>query len=151
MTDDEPQTGTASDRLPIMATTHFCDDLRIEATGKLLLVGCYPGSLILLNSAAPIDRLWVVTKILWPRGFDVTDMRMRIDVPAQEPGFVPVAPVSSDTASAMLTATCAWQLRFPPLRPGDVIRVRVECGGGTVNCGELAAAAAPSPPRSTRH
>jgi hypothetical protein len=151
VTDDQQQAENAADRLPIMAVSQFCDDVRMETTGKLFLIGCYPANIIALNPAHSTDRLWVVTKILWPRDFDATGMRICIDVPAQQPGFVAVETDASTNSSTMLSATSAWQVRFPPLRPGDVIRVHVECGGGRVNCGELTAAALPPLSRSTRH
>ena len=33
--------------LPLLASSMFCDDVRLEATGKLSMIGCYPGNVIL--------------------------------------------------------------------------------------------------------
>jgi hypothetical protein len=147
--DDEH--ATAPEPLPILATSLFCDDVRMEATGKLMLIGCYPGNIIVVNPAQPLDRLWVFTKILWPRDFDPAGLRMRIDLPAQQPGYMPVQTMAPAHADMMPSATCVWQLRILPLRVGDVLRVGVELGGRVAHSGELLAVAQPSPPPATRH
>jgi len=136
---DEPATSPAAEALPIQATSMFCDDVRMETCGKIMLIGCYPGNILVLNPAQPIDRLWILTKIFWPRDFDVTGMRLRIDLPAQEPGFVNVQNAPPPTDAITPSATCVWQLRFLPLRPGDLIRVSVDLGGRMLQCGELLA------------
>jgi hypothetical protein len=148
---DEPEISAAAEALPLLATSMFCDDVRVESTGKLILVGCYPGNVIMLNQAQPVDRLWVFTKIIWPPDLDVTGMRLRIDMPAQEPGFITVQNAPAPSPDVSPGATCVWQLRFLPLRPGDVIRVGVEVGARIVHSGELIAMAPPVAPPITRH
>jgi hypothetical protein len=148
---EEPDPSAAAEVLPILATSLFCDDVRVETTGKLILIGCYPGNMIVLNPAQPVDRLWVFTKITWPKDFDVTGMRLRIDMPAQEPGFVTVQNNPAPAPDMSPGATCVWQLRFLPLRPGDLIRVGVELGGRVVPSGELLTVAPAPPAPITRH
>jgi hypothetical protein len=150
---DEADATPAAQPLPILATSMFCDDVRIEANGKLILIGCYPGNMMVLNTAQPVDHIWVFTKIIWPREFDPTGMRLRIDMPAQEPGFVDVQQSPQASAEISPGSTCVWQLRFLPLRPGDVIRIGVELGGHILPCGELFAVVQAAPPQvpMTRH
>jgi len=143
---DEPDASPAAQPLPILATSMFCDDVRVEATGKLILVGCYPGNIMVVNPTQPVDRIWIFTKILWPRDFDVTGMRLRIDMPAQEPAFVTVQNSPPPSPEVSPAATCVWQLRFLPLRAGDLIRIGVELAGRIVPCGELLAVLPATPP-----
>ena len=128
-----------SPALPILATSLFCDDVRLEASGKLTLVGCYPGNVIVSEASHPVDRLWVVTRLTWGKDFDPAGLRLRVDFPAQDAGFMNVQanPVERDGMAG--NAVCAWQIRFHPLRPGDVLRVSAERRGSLLSCGEILA------------
>ncbi|MGI4796778.1 MAG: hypothetical protein ACRYG8_22540 [Janthinobacterium lividum] len=134
--------------LPLLATSMFCDDVRLEATGKLSMIGCYPGNVILASPEQPVSHLWVLTKLLWHRGFDPAGLRVRVDLPAQAPGYMAVKVDPHVNDALANTALCVWQLRFHPLRIGDVLRISVEQGAAQLHCGELLAIA---PTQPTRH
>ena len=138
----------AEPTLPLLATSMFCDDVRLEATGKFSMIGCYPGNVILASPEQPVGQLWVFTKLRWHNGFDPAGLRMRIDLPAREPGYMAVqtSPDLEDTLSK--GALCIWNLRFHPLRAGDLLRISVEQGAASLACGELLAIA---PTQPTRH
>ena len=137
---DQPISDTRpSQVMPILATSVFCDDVRLEATGKVTLVGCYPGNVVVSEAAHPVDRLWVFTKLTWGNDFDPAGLRMRADFPAQETGLMNVQPNPVERDGMAGNAICVWQLRFYPLRPGDVLRVAVERGGSVLPCGEILA------------
>jgi hypothetical protein len=149
---DAPETSAAAEPLPLHAVSLFCDDVRAEATGKLMLIGCYPGNVINLHASQPIDRLAVVTKIIWARDIDPAGMRLRFDMPAQEPNFMPVQvnPAAADHEMEP-TAVCVWHLRFMPLRPGDIVRVGLDYRGRLIHAGELRALAVAMATAATRH
>jgi hypothetical protein len=133
----------------VVTTSLFCDDIRMEATGKLTLIGCYPGNVILANPAQPIDRLCIYTKVIWGKDFDASALRLRVDLPAQEPNFMDVQTSSPATDETPGLATCVMNLRFPPLRVGDRLRVGVTAGSRLFYSGELLVIQAAPP--ATRH
>jgi hypothetical protein len=148
---DSPEPAAAAEPLPLFATSLFCDDVRVEAGGKLMLIGCYPGNLIPLHPAQPVDRIAVVTKIIWAQDVDPSGMRLRFDMPAQEPNFMPVQIHPAAAHESAPAAVCVWHLRFLPLRPGDIVRVCLEYRGTVIQSGELRAIAAPAAVAPTRH
>ena len=146
-TTDQPGRKTAQ-ALPLLASSMFCDDVRLEATGKLSMIGCYPGNVILAAPEQPVSHLWVLTKLMWHNGFDPVGLRMRVDLPAQAPGYMAVRVDPSVNEALANSALCVWQLRFLPLRVGDILRISVEQGTARLHCGELLAIA---PTQLTRH
>jgi hypothetical protein len=146
-----PGPSADAEPLPLHAVSLFCDDVRAEATGKLMLIGCYPGNVITLHASQPVDRLAVVTKIIWARDVDPAGMRLRFDMPAQEPNFMPVQINPAAAQETEPTAVCVWHLRFLPLRPGDIVRVGLDYRGRLLHAGELRALAAAIAPAPTRH
>ncbi len=146
--DLEPQ--ATADSLPVLTVSVFCDDVRMEATGKLTLVGCYPGNVLIATPGNPIDRLCIYTKMTWGQDFDPAGMRLRVDLPAQEPNFMSVQTTSPATEHEPGVATCVMNLRFPPLRIGDRLRVSLDAGGRLINSGDLLVVQPPAVP-ATRH
>ena len=138
----------ADPALPLLAVSTFCDDVRLEATGKFSMIGCYPGNIIRTSPAQPVDRLWVFTRLMWGRDFDPAGLRMRVDLPAQEPGYMAVQLNPHPVDLLAPYAICVWQLRFHPLRIGDLLRISVEQGSARLPCGELLAVPTEQP---TRH
>ena len=134
--------------LPLLASSTFCDDVRLEASGKFSMIGCYPGNIIAMNPAQPVSQLWVFTRLMWGNGFNADGFRLRVDLPAQDPGYF--VPQGQSEANGLLVcnALYVWQLKFHPLRIGDVLRISVEQGPSRLACGELMAVAAT---QHTRH
>ena len=143
-----PEQASPPHALPLLATSVFCDDVRLEANGKVMLIGCYPGNVIISEAAQRVERLWVFTKLMWRTPFDPEGLRLRADFPAQAAVFmsVQVNPMQRDGMAG--NAICIWHIRFHPLRPGDLVRVSVEQGRSTLTSGELLAVASTQP---TRH
>jgi hypothetical protein len=137
MTSDEADWQAAQPAQPLMATSLFCDEIRMEASSKLLLIGCYPGNVIVLNPGQPIDRVSVLTKIVWSQGFDPGGLRLRVDLPAQDSHFMQVQPLATPNHKMLGSAVCIWALRLLPLRAGDLLRVGLEHGDVHLPCGEL--------------
>ncbi len=134
--------------LPLLASTIFCDDLRLEASGKFCMIGCYPGNLIVANPLLPVTQRWVLTRLIWRDDFDASGLRMRVDLPAQGPSYMDVKPNPRVNEALARDATCVWQLRLQPLRIGDLLRVSMEKGSARLPCGELLVVQATPP---TRH
>lgn len=47
-------------------TALWCDDIRLEASGKFTIVGMYPDELVVPELPAPLGSLWVFASIWWP-------------------------------------------------------------------------------------
>jgi hypothetical protein len=147
-----PDAQASPEPVPVLSVSVFCDDIRMEATGKLTLVGCYPGSVIIATPGQPIDRLCIYTRMMWGNEFDPAGLRLRVDLPAQEPNFMQVQSTSPATQETPGLATCVMNLRFAPLRVGDRLRVSVDAGGRLITSGDLTVVPAPVPAgASTRH
>ncbi len=125
--------------LPLLASCTFCDDVRQEANGKLLMIGCYPGNVIVANPVHPITQLWLFTKLMWQNDFDATGLRVRVDLMAQGTAYMDVIANPGVNDALARTATCIWPLRLLPLRAGDLFRVSLEQGHVNLPCGELLA------------
>jgi hypothetical protein len=133
-----------TDRPPITAMALFFDDVRFEVTGKVILIGQYVGDLILPDGAAPVDRLAVLVHVRGPRDYMPVRLGVRIEVPGTPPvvrqfpspaasdfSDTPLSPFSASTMQAVI------QLRFPPLRAGDLVDVWVQSDGNEFPAGRL--------------
>jgi len=121
----------SADQPPVVALAQFFDDVRIEVTGKSILIGQYSGDLFLHPSSPfSVDRLTVLLTAGWPRDYLPKACGVRIDIPAQqpvkqqfplpkEPDFTgkPLSPFAGVTIQGII------MLRFAPLRIGDAIDV----------------------------
>jgi hypothetical protein len=130
---------------PVRALAQFFDDIRVEATGKLILIGQYYGDMLLPpNLVVPIDRLAALVTMRWPRDHKPNDLSLRIEITGQptiaqdlagvpeiDLSDKPVSPFSSITAQGMV------HIRFLPLRIGDNIDVWVSADGVDVPAGRL--------------
>jgi hypothetical protein len=144
----EPEPDARAGTAFLHSTSLFCDDIRLEATGKLNLVGCYPGNVIIASPHQPIDRLFIYTRLVWGHDFDPTGLRLRVDMPGQEPSFMEVQSITPATPESPGVAACVMNLRFPPLRVGDRLQVHIDAGAHTAITGELFVV---PPPTTTRH
>ncbi len=152
MVSAEPDAQAGTEAVSVLSVSVFCDDIRMEATGKLTLIGCYPGNVIMAVPGQPIDRLCIYTRMTWGNDFDPAGLRLRVDLPAQEPNFMQVQSTAPATDESQGLATCVMNLRFPPLRIGDRLRVSVDAGGQLITSGDLVVVPAPAPAgASTRH
>lgn len=133
------------DAPPVSVFAQFLDDIRIEATGKAILIGQYTnGEMILPPGFPPVDRLSILITARWPRSYRPEKFGLHIEIPGQPPldqDFPPLAepefagkpetPFSGTTMQAII------QARFPPLRVGDTIDVWVKIDGHDFPAGRL--------------
>ncbi len=138
--------------LPIMALAQFFDDIRVEMTGKTILIGQYVGDMILASEAPPVDRLAVLLSAKWPRDYVPQTVGVKIDVTAQpsliQPFAVPEPSDLSDkppTPFAGITMQAMIQLRFPPVRAGDIVDVWLQVDGQDIPAGRLKIVDQPRP------
>jgi hypothetical protein len=141
-----------SEKSPVIAWAQFFDDIRAEATGKLILIGQYPIDMILLPNSLPVDRLAVLLTARWPREYELKTLGVRIEIPGQPPIIQSLpAPMKSDFAGppvspfSGLITQAVLQLRFAPLRIGDVIDVWLLTDGDEVPAGRLRIVEGPPP------
>jgi hypothetical protein len=129
---------------PVVAYAQFFDDIRVEITGKPILIGQYVGTLISMPGAPSVDRLAILLAARWPRDYMPSKIGVKVDVPGQPtitqamapppaPDFSskPISPFSGITTQAII------QLRFPPLRAGDIIDVWFEADDHPFPAGRL--------------
>lgn len=134
----------SSDKPPIIAFAQFFDDIRLEVTGKFILIGQYVGTMLIIPGTQLVDRLAVLLTVRWPRDHMPSSLGVNVDIPGQPP-IVQALPTPStpDFADKPLSpfagiATQAiLQLRFPPLRSGDIIDVWFEADGHKFPAGRL--------------
>jgi hypothetical protein len=133
-----------SEKSPITAWAQFFDDVRAETTGKLILIGQYPIDMMILPNSLPVDRLAVLLTARWPREYEPKTLDVRIEIPGQPPIIQPLPlPMKPDFAGVPLSpfsgmiAQAVLQLRFAPLRIGDVIDVWLLTGENELPAGRL--------------
>jgi hypothetical protein len=116
---------------PVRALAQFFDDIRVEITGKLILIGQYQNQLVLHpENPVPLDRLSVLITMRWPRGYHPKKVSLKAFLSGQPPivqdlppiqeaefGDKPISPFSGVTAQMLLNC---W---FLPLRGGDFFDV----------------------------
>jgi hypothetical protein len=160
-TSPEERDAIEADARAVQATALFCDDIRLEAGGKVMLIGHYPRETCFLQPSATIDRCAVYTSAVWSGRAPPAGIQIRIDLPDRAPGFFPVqltqitemAGASGEAVGHLLQ--CIVHLRFSPLRPGDVIQAFIRAGGTDFPTGRLLIRRfqppAPPAPNVTRH
>ena len=93
-----------TERPPIIALAQFFDDIRVEVTGKAILIGQYASYMVLSPGMMPVDRLAVLLTVRWPRDYIPREMGMKIDVPGQLPLVYPLpAPSPPDFTNKPLS------------------------------------------------
>jgi len=131
---------------PISVIALFFDDIRIEVTGKNIFVGQYIDQVLLAPDAPPLDRLWVAFFIRLPLGYSPHSMAVKIDIPGQPPinqmFSSPPTTAHAEAPFDYASVQAIVQLRFPPLRPNDVVRAWIEVDGqefpgGYLRVGEI--------------
>ena len=133
-----------TEKPPIIALAQFFDDIRMEVTGKAILIGQYAGYMVLSPGSMPVDRVAVLLTVRWPRDYTPREMGMKIDVPGQPPLVHPLPALSppdftnkppSPFSGVMMQAVL--HLRFAPLRIGDTIDVWFQADGHDFPAGRL--------------
>jgi hypothetical protein len=110
---------------PIRAMSMFCDDIRLEDSSKLTMIGHYPQELCFMPSSRPVDRVAVYTRATWRSSFRPTTLAIRLDVPGYESRLHPISraqgeqPSPGEDGYSMVHSVV--HLHFIPLRPGDTI------------------------------
>lgn len=138
---------------PVTAVALFFDDIRIEQSGKSILIGQYSGDLLISPMLPPVDRLYVLLIAKWSRNYFPKHIAIRIDVPGV-PSSVQQIPQPSTLGAidkpsspfSACTMQISVQLRFPPLRVGDLIDVWLQVDGQDFPAGRLRVAEAPPTP-----
>lgn len=139
-------------------TTIFCDDLRMEASGKFMLIGCY-GDTIILNEGFPstLPALHFHVNLFVPRSEYVGDMKIEIYFPSDTdaPSLQMELPRGPEPSAEQVNnrAEPGEELQYhlalnltarPVLFSGEgFIKVRAVVGGKRIRLGELRVAAAP--------
>jgi hypothetical protein len=132
------------DSPPVTAMALFFDDIRLEVTGKTILIGQYVGDLLLPAGAPPTDRLAILLNLRWPREYMPRALGVRVDIPGSpsihqdlpapaQPNFAnkPSSPFAGVIMQGIV------QLRFLPLRVGDLIDVWLKVDDTEIPAGRL--------------
>ncbi len=115
---------------PITALAFFFDDIRLEMGNKISLMGQYINDLVLADTPLPTDRLSVLLHARWPASYNISKCFAKIIVPGQPKSEYQELPMESqqytgddDTTSSTKILQAVLNLRFTPLRAGDIIEV----------------------------
>ena len=122
----------------------FCDDIRVEVTGKLFCIGVYTTN-VHIRPEDIFDRVAVLITIKWPRALIPnfvgvkTQVTAQPEMPYQALQFQslnmstdkPISPFSGFKMKTFL------QLRFPPLRVDDTIDVWVKVDDQEIPAGRI--------------
>jgi hypothetical protein len=133
-----------SEKSPVTAWAQFFDDIRMEASGKPILIGQYVTDMVIPLGSMPVDRLAVLIAAKWPREYWPTTLMVRINMPGQPPieAALPV-PEKIDVSDKPLSpfsgyiTQVAIQLRFAPLRAGDILDVWLRADEHDIPAGRL--------------
>jgi hypothetical protein len=121
--------------VPFTAIVLFCDDVRLEATGKLTLVGHYVSQSCQLSARATLDRCAIYLHATWPWRIEPKEVALRVDVPRREPTVYPVRIAErakrppGEAPPEVFLLQSYLHLRFPPLEDGDSLRVFLRVDG----------------------
>jgi hypothetical protein len=135
---DEPEPAAASVSR-VHATSLFCDDIRLEAGGKVTIIGHYPGETCWLAPNAIVDRCAVYTSLIWNTREFPGRAHLRIDLPDREPSCFALQPSQTcerEGVPAYLQQSIL-HLRFSALRPGDILRAFIRAGDLDIPAGRL--------------
>lgn len=139
-----------TDKSTVRALAQFFDDIRLESTGKLILIGQYFTDLVLAPGVLPTDRLAILITVRWPKDFVPNSFAIRIEVTGQAPivqEMPPPPPMAQTDAApspfAGVTAQTVIHCRFIPLRVGDCIDVWVQVDGENIPAGRLSVTGVP--------
>ncbi len=118
------------DAYSLTVSALFFDDIRLEIGNKLSLMGQYINEMYVAHPSVPIDRISILLHARWPKEYNVESCFARIDIPGQpkaEYQDLPLQfdsdPKSDDSVFSIRVLQAVLNLRFPPLRNGDVIDV----------------------------
>ena len=132
------------DESTVTAIAFFFDDARLEAGNKFSFMGMYVGDAVFSIPNVPFDRLAVLLHIRWRPDFEVDSFKFRIEIPRQEPISHEIEPPALDpgqspaiTPFAEMQLNAVLNLQFPPLQPGDDIKVWAIVDGSDVPAGRL--------------
>jgi hypothetical protein len=137
----------------VIATAQFFDDARYEVGSKTTLVGHYSGDMFLPPMIPPVDRLSLWLTIKYPREYKAKECSVRIEIPGQPPLMqalpLPVDPDFTNKPPSPFSGVSlnmVVQMRFLPLRVGDVIDAWVIMDGREIPAGRLYILAPPPSP-----
>ena len=69
-------------QVPVRALAQFFDDIRMEFTGKLILIGQSMDDLLLQkDSPLPFDRLAILVTMRWPRDYSPSSFKLKSKLP----------------------------------------------------------------------
>jgi hypothetical protein len=132
------------DETPVTAIAFFFDDARLEVGNKFSFMGMYVDDAVLSTPNVPFDRLAVLLHIRWRRDFEAGSFKFRIEIPRQDPISHEIEPPAPDpgkspttTPFAEMQLNAVLNLRFPPLQPGDDIKIWAIIDGIDVPAGRL--------------
>ncbi len=152
--DDPSLAGRLGQEAPFTAVVLFCDDVRLEATGKLTLVGHYVGESCHLPAHATMDRCAIYLHATWPWRIEPKAVSLRVDLPGREPTVHPVRIAARGERATTEAPPDAFllqsylHLRFSPLQDGDTLRVFLRVDGSERPAGQLTVRRA-APPAAT--
>lgn len=135
-----------TDSLSVQASVLFCDDIRVESTGKLFCVGVYTARLGLFENA-PVDRLGVLVSIRWPRDYRPDALAIKLLLPGMREGewqpldmpssYPELPPGQLPSPFAGMVINAVINVRFPAARIGDVVDLWLRADGRELPVGRL--------------
>jgi hypothetical protein len=117
--------------MAIAATVLICDDMRVENTGKIILVGIYPGELSILSDPSILSQICFFVSIDMPIDEIPKAITTEITLPNQAPN-VTTSEITPDIESLKKPGRRKFLfrqlvgLRNVPLSPGR-IELKVRC------------------------
>lgn len=123
------------------ALAHFCDDIRVEASGKLTLVGVYNADMLFQEFPAFVPKLAVWLFVSSPIGETINTIAVKISkadsvimefAPTTIQKMTPMRDAAHDAPSRM---TFTLNIGLPPMTLSEACTVRVDVAvDGTDYC-----------------
>lgn len=122
--------------------TLFCDDIREEASGKLLLIGVYSDNMLVKRFPANLPGLCISVKVVTPVDAPLSSLRIEVMLGERSLHELKVAPADLDDAARVADAMHRtgsgpqfqlghFMIRLGPLKieQESIVSVHAHCDG----------------------
>jgi hypothetical protein len=133
------------------ASVLVCDDIRLEISGKLIIIGAYTQDIVIPSDEFVVNQIYFLFLAECQRSEPFKSLKFEVTLPGNEPVAVDMGkppPLADDVMPERerLYVRQAIQIPAAKLRPGKIM-ARVIHDGGVINAGAgWIVKASPAPP-----